>query len=325
MLLRFRTPKYVAIADVEKAFLQVRLHEKDRDATRFLWVRNINQPISEGKIITFRFTRVTFGLNVSPYLLGGTIHHHLRTTVDDTTLADEIRNNLYVDNLILAASTEEELVQKSLTTRQIFQDMGMNLREFLPNKDALRDKVPEEAHTMKTTQKVLGITWDAKRDCINIRCTFAPLENITKRVIARQIAMIYDPFDASEIAIAASAYIFDENYSELAMAKCKLPSIKTKTTMPKYVNTSHNPADAGTRGLSRVQMHDRYWWEGPEFLKKPIKEWQHPVYQLCEDVVGDDSCALTNVNFTCGQDETPYALMDLYRYSLLARFRWQNE
>uniref|UniRef100_A0A7I4XVL2 RNase H domain-containing protein n=1 Tax=Haemonchus contortus TaxID=6289 RepID=A0A7I4XVL2_HAECO len=254
--------------------------------------------------------------------------------------------------------------------------MGMNLREFLSNEDALRDKLPKEAHAMKTTQKVRGITWDAKRDCINIRCTFDSLKNITKRVIARQIAMIYDPF-------------------ELAMAKCKLPSIKTKTTMPKlemnaltlamrlansitqalkeriagypwtihvfsdsqialswltspttaslgilvtnrvrevrrivtqlnndsitiifrYVNTSQNPADTGTRGLSREQMHDRYWWEGPEFLKKPMKEWKHSVYQLWEDVIGDDSGAFTNVNFTCGQDDTPNALMDLCRYS----------
>ncbi|VDO33789.1 unnamed protein product [Haemonchus placei] len=65
-------------------------------------------------------------------------------------------------------------------------------------------------------------------------------------------------------------------------------------------------------------MQDRYWWEGPEFLKKPIKEWQRPVYQLWEDVIGDDSGAFTNDNFTREQDETHYALMDLCRYSTFA-------
>uniref|UniRef100_A0A0N4WD44 Integrase catalytic domain-containing protein n=1 Tax=Haemonchus placei TaxID=6290 RepID=A0A0N4WD44_HAEPC len=64
------------------------------------------------------------------------------------------------------------------------------------------------------------------------------------------------------------------------------------TVISRYVNTSRDPA--GTRGLSREQMHDRYLWERPEFLKKPIEEWQHPIYQLWEDVIGVDSWALTN-------------------------------
>uniref|UniRef100_A0A7I5EAG2 CCHC-type domain-containing protein n=1 Tax=Haemonchus contortus TaxID=6289 RepID=A0A7I5EAG2_HAECO len=121
MLLRFRTPKYVIISDVEKAFLQVRLHEADRDATRFLWVRDINEPFGIHNVATFRFTRVTFGLNVSPYLLGATINHHLRSAVQNEELAKEIRENLYVDNLILSAATPSEAARKSLEARKILK------------------------------------------------------------------------------------------------------------------------------------------------------------------------------------------------------------
>ncbi|VDO74963.1 unnamed protein product, partial [Heligmosomoides polygyrus] len=39
--------------------------------------------------------------------------------------------------------------------------------------------------------------------------------------------------DASEVAIAACGYIFTRTSSSLVIAKSKLPSIKTKTTMPK--------------------------------------------------------------------------------------------
>lgn len=65
------------ISDVEEAFLQVRLHELDRDTTRFLWARDVREPITDDKLLTFRFTKLTFGLNVSPFLLGCTICYHL--------------------------------------------------------------------------------------------------------------------------------------------------------------------------------------------------------------------------------------------------------
>ncbi|XGW20487.1 hypothetical protein V3C99_003912, partial [Haemonchus contortus] len=44
ILLRFRMKNFVVTADVEKAFLQVRLNECDRDVTRCLWIRDTNRP-----------------------------------------------------------------------------------------------------------------------------------------------------------------------------------------------------------------------------------------------------------------------------------------
>ncbi|KAK5978720.1 hypothetical protein GCK32_015950 [Trichostrongylus colubriformis] len=42
-----------------------------------------------------------------------------------------------------------------------------------------------------------------------------------------------------------------------------------------YIPSDSNPADAGTRGLSKHEMIDHYWWSGPELLHKPISEWYH--------------------------------------------------
>ncbi|KIH59879.1 zinc knuckle, partial [Ancylostoma duodenale] len=300
MLLRFRETKFAIISDVEKAFLQVRLHEEDRDATRCMWVRNLHLPLQDDNIIIYRFTRVTFGLNVSPFLLGGTIQFHLDNEVMDRSLAYEIKNNLYVDNLILSAETTEETCEKSLKARKVFEDMNMNLREFLSNERTLKGHLPEGSYTNKLTQKVLGITWDSEKDLLQIKCDPLPLRKYTKRSIAQQIASIYDPLgwlvplllpaklfqqklwlakydwdeeladelckeweiittnmtdfsryfprrfynisnqhplavfaDASTKAIAACAYIFNTEESSFLMGKSKLPSIKTKTTIPK--------------------------------------------------------------------------------------------
>ncbi|EPB65880.1 zinc knuckle, partial [Ancylostoma ceylanicum] len=136
--------------DPNASISDVHLNEMDRDATRFIWVRDVDLPVTEDNIVTYRFTRVTFGLNVSPFLLAGTVTYHLHHVVENKELAKEIKDNLYVDNLILAARTPEDLAKKVVDSREIFQDMGMNLREFLAN-----DKIPE-LRTIQDTTMLLG-------------------------------------------------------------------------------------------------------------------------------------------------------------------------
>lgn len=61
ILLRFRTYEITLVADIEKAYLQIGLHESDRDAVRLLWLKNVNEPPSKENIIELRHARVPFG------------------------------------------------------------------------------------------------------------------------------------------------------------------------------------------------------------------------------------------------------------------------
>ena len=48
ILTRFRLEKYAATADIEKAFQEIELDEKDRDVTRFFWLKDptdLNSPL----------------------------------------------------------------------------------------------------------------------------------------------------------------------------------------------------------------------------------------------------------------------------------------
>lgn len=69
ILLRFRIPLLVIACDIEKAVLQVAVHESDRDAACFLWLRDPFSPEFEKNLVTYLFTRVAFGLIYSPFLL----------------------------------------------------------------------------------------------------------------------------------------------------------------------------------------------------------------------------------------------------------------
>ena len=84
LLMKFRVPQIAMTADIEKAFLQVELSEVDRDATRFLGIKNIQEPIDvEGNIECYRFRRVLFGASPSLFLLGATLRNHLHRQKDD--------------------------------------------------------------------------------------------------------------------------------------------------------------------------------------------------------------------------------------------------
>ncbi|GFU38185.1 DUF1758 domain-containing protein [Trichonephila clavipes] len=71
LLISFRSNKIAVLADVEKAFLQISLAPKDRDVVRFL--------IDDGEngVQVYRFNRVLFGVNASPFLLAATIKTHI--------------------------------------------------------------------------------------------------------------------------------------------------------------------------------------------------------------------------------------------------------
>ena len=96
ILVRSRFLPVLLTGDLEKAFLQVRIKESERDALRFHSRGPENYETS-----VYRFTRALFGLTCSPFLLGGVIKEHLKSwEAKYPNLVDEIRKGLYVDDLM---------------------------------------------------------------------------------------------------------------------------------------------------------------------------------------------------------------------------------
>ncbi len=121
LLTFFRLNKIAVLADVEKAFLQIALSEKDREAVRFLFPHNGKVKDESMKIETFRFKRVLFGVNASPFLLAATIKKHLESYLKVLGLSWEVKMNnlcMNINNLL------EFLKQKKCTKRFILQTSG---------------------------------------------------------------------------------------------------------------------------------------------------------------------------------------------------------
>ena len=76
-LLRFRRQPVAIVGDIQQAFLQLSLDWKDRGVTRFLWYRisqdDKSNHYTTNEVVTYRFSRLPFGLTCSPFLLTATL------------------------------------------------------------------------------------------------------------------------------------------------------------------------------------------------------------------------------------------------------------
>ena len=199
VLVRERMHPVAITGDLKKAFLQVRVKEQDRDALRFHWRAD-----DQSNIETLRFTRALFGLALSPFLLGSVIEHHLDSWESRKPQAvAELRESLYVDDLLSGGTTVEEAKELKQQAIEIFGDATFTLHKWHSNERDLEEPaVPNDKEETYAKQQLggpkgaessmLGLAWNKERD--EIRVSFPETKaDVTKRGVLRKLASIYDP------------------------------------------------------------------------------------------------------------------------------------
>ena len=132
ILLRFRLHPIGLIGDIEKAFLMVSVYPPDRDVLRFLWIDSISSTLPE--IVVMRFNRVMFGVSSSPFLLNGTIKHHIgKYTASNPEFVKRFLCSIYVDDVIFGAPGVVEAFELYHNSKSKLQEGGFNLRQFFSN------------------------------------------------------------------------------------------------------------------------------------------------------------------------------------------------
>ena len=201
VLVRVRFHPVLLTGDLKQAFLQVRIHEKDRDALRFHWFKDLQTKTIE----VLRFARALFGLAPSPFLLGGVIQQHLENfrTVDPQ-IVSEIEKSLYVDDLISGGKNEIEAEQLKSKATEIFADATFDLLKWHSNSRELESPSKVEGEETETFAKqqlgvpngeqasILSLPWSKEEDTIGVKFPSSVTEP-TKRGVLGKIARIYDP------------------------------------------------------------------------------------------------------------------------------------
>ena len=328
IMIRARMSSDILLADLQKAFLQIAIKEEDRDAFRFLF--NIN-----GKEEHLRFTRVPFGAEASPFMLGATLQHHFSEQppeLEDTVQA--LKENTYVDNLMKTGSGVEELKKFKQEATEILESARFPVHKWESN-------IPE-LDSEDNPSKLLGLVWDKREDALEIQAQIQGEQTPTKRSILSQLSSIYDPLGIISPTMVEGKRIYREvcderigwnteansvNSRDWLKWSRQLRNIKVPRSVARGVNEIkavhlHVFADASNIACSTVTVavveHSTSVVKGLLTSKSRISKRNTSISRL--ELVGGQMAANIVKNLTTALGRWPITSVNVWMDSMVALF-----
>ncbi|XP_055951584.1 uncharacterized protein LOC129987651 [Argiope bruennichi] len=145
-------------SDIEQAFLQIGIRERDKDYLRFL-----SKTKDKGMKI-YRHRRVVFGVTCSPLLLAVTLNYHLEKAPEEfLNTAEILKNSFYVDNCVCSLKNIDE-ADKFIVESQALVFLGkFNLRVWQSNASLQIIDQPDK-HKIAP---LLGLNRNLKQDTLS--------------------------------------------------------------------------------------------------------------------------------------------------------------
>ncbi|KAK6018353.1 Pao retrotransposon peptidase [Ostertagia ostertagi] len=134
--------------------------------------------------------------------------------IKDNKIFKQLNDNLYVDNVLLTDDSTQALIKKYQLSKQVFNNMSMNLRQFITNDIVCNKSIaPKDLSTSKTV-KILGVPWDHQEDSFSIRCKLQYSSPLTKRRVLQATHSTFDPLGLL-IPLLLPAKLFLQNLWKL--------------------------------------------------------------------------------------------------------------
>ncbi|XP_065190931.1 uncharacterized protein LOC135821860 [Sycon ciliatum] len=194
VLLRFRRNSVALVCDVKEMYLQIEIHPDDRKHLRFLWR-------TQDEVNVYQFNRLVFGLNVSPFIAHYVIQNHARQhAVTHPRGAEAVLESTYMDDTLDSVESDEKAVELYHQLSFVWSTAGMKARKWLSNSPTVLQSVPQEDRQSSIdlsgelpTTKTLGVQWRPDSDQFGFTFSKPADNNITKRLVVRHIATVFDP------------------------------------------------------------------------------------------------------------------------------------
>ena len=240
ILIRTRFRPVVLCGDIEKAFLQIRIRENERNCLRFHWSEKSNYDI----IKIYRFTRLIFRLNQSPFILEGTLKIRFKNYIGMfREVTERVKDDMYVDDLVTRGESTSEVDKIKGDSANLFPRGGFKLHKWHSNKQTLETNNSVNENELNFAKKhlgvkpketkILGLLWDKREDSFIIQVPNVN-ENVSKGNILSTLASIYDPLGFVSPCLLLDKIIY-RNFRDLKVPWDKEIPIDIETQWLKWI------------------------------------------------------------------------------------------
>ena len=126
-------------------------------------------------------------------MLSATIEHRLDET--NTATAKQIKDDIYLDNVVMGTTNDEKAFQLYKEAKKNFQDASINLRDWISNSKFVNENTSPDHQMKERVTEVLGLIWNTNTDEFSI--STKKLKSIEQAKIKREVlatlASIFDP------------------------------------------------------------------------------------------------------------------------------------
>ena len=136
ILLQFHVHKIAITGNIEEAYLNISVDPRDHNYLCFLWVDHITSKLPT--LEAYRFTRIPFGVSLSPFLLDATIYHHL-TSIE---IPRELKS-LYLYDFVSGDDSDKSTFELYQHLKVSFNSGGFNMQKWASNSTALQGQIEQ--------------------------------------------------------------------------------------------------------------------------------------------------------------------------------------
>ncbi|XP_054279079.1 uncharacterized protein LOC128997465 [Macrosteles quadrilineatus] len=196
IIMGFRQHRIVFTCDIRQMFRNIWIHPEDRNFQLIYWRYDVSQPIQ-----VYKLTTVTYGMASSPFLANRVVQQLIADESSNHPLAaNALRSQIYVDDALLGANTEEEALALQDDVIRLMSKGGFQLRKWISNCQNILNAIPSDHHGVplqffsekESSCNVLGIKWLPEIDSFSYTVTIPNLP-LTKRAVLSAIAQLFDP------------------------------------------------------------------------------------------------------------------------------------
>ena len=248
VLSRSRENEIALMIDIEYMFYQVRVSEEHRRFLKFLWWKDgkYENPVIDCEMNVHVF-RATSSPGCSNYALKKTSLDYKE--VCGSKASETLDRNLYVDDMLKSAKSEEEAVELVKDVKLTCKFGGFHLTMFLTNSKKVLEAVPacdrrksvvecNFSNQSLPTETALGVLWNIEEDAFTFNVNMKEKPK-ARRAMLSTLSSVHDPLgfvapfilQGSEEGYGQVTYLrtVDENnriFCNIVMAKSRVTPLK---------------------------------------------------------------------------------------------------